>query len=135
MVSHCSQLFLEQEEALLAGDLQVSLLDLFPENTKKLIQEIDEYSFQKIYQHSDAVAIELGGYTVLSVVLEELIISILNPERPKSKKIFKLLDWENLGILGTNNLYQQIMLVLDFVVGCTDSYAIDLYKKLRAIIY
>lgn len=133
MVSHCSQIFMEQEEALLAGNLQVSLLDLFPEKTKKLIQDIDTFSFNKIYQHSDAVAIELGGYTVLAVVLEELITSILNPTSSKSKKIFKLLDWENLGILKANTLYQQIMLVLDFVAGCTDTFAIDLYKKLRAI--
>lgn len=133
MVSHCSQLFMEQEETMLAGNLQVSLLDLFPENTKKQIQKIDDYSFKKIYQHSDAVAIELGGYTVLSVVLEELIASILNPSSAKSKKIFKLLDWENLGILNASTYYQQLMLVLDFVTGCTDSFAIDLYKKLRAI--
>lgn len=135
MVHHCARFFMEKEEALLEGRLNQPLIDLFPGNILELLQDIDQFSFQKIYQYPSSVEIELGGYTILAVLLEELLKAVFHPQLPKSQKIYRLLSWQESRLNEINDTYLKVMFILDFVTGCTDSYAMDLYKKLRAIAY
>ena len=56
---------MEQEEALLNGTLNKSLIDLLPDKQSAIIKSIDDYSYNHIYNHRSVVEIELAGYTVI----------------------------------------------------------------------
>lgn len=133
MIERVTQIFLENENTLLEGNLNESLIDLMNDEELDLMNKINDYSINKIYNYPSSIEIELGGYTVLSAVLEELIMVILHPKDAKSKKISRLLHWDEYELQAKENHYDKIMFVIDFVVSATDSYVMDLYKKFKAI--
>lgn len=131
MVEQCAQVFMATEEDILRGELNVSLIDLLP--YKALFEELNDYSVSKIYQYPNSMEIEIAGFKILGVILEELLMATFKPHLAKSKKIIQLLNWQSLLDHHVKTAYEQCMLAIDFVSSMTDSYAIDLYRKLQGV--
>jgi dGTPase len=132
LTGKCTQVFLENEEALLNGTLNKSLIDLIDEPSIAQLKKIDKLSFQKIYNHPSVVEKELAGYHVIYGLLEDFVGALMQPELAKSQKILRLIP-NQFHISKENSLYQNLLSIVDFISGMTDVFAIDLFRKLRGI--
>ena len=133
MVEKLSKIFMEQEEALLAGKLEKDLLSCMPAEYKPLIDEINAYSVKYIYNYKSVVEIEIAGYNVIGGLLKEFVNAVLHPEKTKSGKIVQLISSQFPVDVKDGSLYNNIQSVVDFISGMTDLYAIDLYRKMTGI--
>ncbi len=132
LTKKCTEVFIENEEALLNGTLNKSLIDLVDERSIALLKKIDEVSVRKIYNHKSVIEIEIAGYHVIGGLLKEFVKAVLNPKLAKSKKILLVVPAQ-FGIHPDEPLYHNLQAVVDFISGMTDLYAIDLYRKITGI--
>ncbi len=133
MVKLCTEAFLNNENLLLNGTLQASLIDVLPKQYQPLLQAIDTFSNQRIYQHKTVVEIEIAGFQVIGNLLDIFIKALLDPELARSKKVLQLIPAQFPINHKQQSLYQNVFSVTDFISGMTDLYAIDLYRKITGI--
>ncbi|KPM47853.1 deoxyguanosinetriphosphate triphosphohydrolase [Jiulongibacter sediminis] len=132
LTNRCAAVFIENEEKLLNGELNQSLIDLIDEKSLALVEKIDEVSIKKIYNHKSVVEIEIAGFHVIGGLLKEFTGAVLDRKTAKSKKLLRLVP-EQFDLNPENGLYQNLLSVIDFISGMTDLYAIDLYRKITGI--
>lgn len=134
MVGKLAQLFVANEEALLAGTLDKDLLSLLPNRELQLISEINQYSYSHIYNHKAVVEIELSGFHIIGSLLQSFVHAVLQPHEAKSEKLLLLIPAQfPINHTEGYSLYQNLQSVVDFIAGMTDLFAIDLYQKITGI--
>lgn len=133
MTDKLAKVYMQHEEELLAGELQNDLMSCLPEKEKQLIDAINDFSFKHIYNYKSVVEIEIAGYNVIGGLLEELMQAILHPEKTKSFKLLQLIPAQFHISKQKDNLYADILSIVDFISGMTDIYAIDIYRKITGI--
>jgi dGTPase len=138
LLEAAAAVFLENEAALLdgafAGDLlSASPLDAPLDAVKKIAREC-------IYTARPALEIETAGFEVLGGLLALFVAAVESAagERPmttRERMLLKLLPPQFLGTQGLPDPdpYVRFLSVADFVAGMTDSYAVNLYRKLKGI--
>jgi dGTPase len=131
LVHQCTAIFMQNEVELLVGTLNQSLIDLLPEKQLKAIEEIDNISVEKVYNHKSVIEIELAGYNVIGGLLDEFMAAIISPKSKKSEKLLALIPAQ-FDILN-NTFYEKTLAIVDFISGMTDLYAIDLFRKIKGI--
>lgn len=133
LINKSIEMYKQNFEKILAGNLDKALLDIYKDENKAL-QDIATFSYEKIYNHKAVVEIENAGYNVMYELLDHFIPSILKP-KPERKSYdrmaLKLLPQQFVYEEGTD--YQKVLGVIDFVSGMTDNYATDLYRKIKGI--
>ena len=133
MVQLSTDAFLNNEAALLQGSLQVSLIDAIPQQYQPLLKAIDDFSYERIYQHKTVVEIEIAGFQVIGNLLDIFMKALLDPDVARSKKVLQLIPTQFPVQPKQQSLYQNVLSVTDFISGMTDLYAIDLYRKITGI--
>jgi len=133
MVRACSDVFYNEQEALLNGDFNMALTDALAEPLKSQWSKIGDISKVKIYNNESVVQIEIAGYKVIGGLLEEFIPAYLKNESGYHKKLVQLIPRQFL--TDKDDVYSKIMSVLDFVSGMTDIYAVELYRKIKGIAF
>jgi dGTPase len=140
LIKEMAQLFLDNEDKMLSGEFDTSLINLSAH--KKEIDEIKAISLKKIYKARQVIEIEAAGFEVIGGLLD-LFLNGLNqicaPDSAKAnykaKKIAELLpehlQYPKDEIRGS--LYLQLISVCEFVAGLTDRHAISLYRKMKGI--
>jgi dGTPase len=131
LVNQCTSLFLENEQFLLNGTLNKSLIDLLPPKQLNAIKVIDEISVEKVYNHKSVIEIELAGYNVIGGLLEEFMNALVSPNRKKSQKLLALVP--DQFEIKQETFYEKTMAIVDYISGMTDLYAIDLFRKIKGI--
>jgi dGTPase len=135
LLNRVTTVFMQNEEALLQGTLQQSLIDYLPETEKQLIKSIDKFSIEHIYNHRSVVEIEIAGYNVIGGLLKEFFAAVINPRPAKSQKLLQLISQQFVITGDPNKLYNDIQSVVDFIAGMTDLYAVDVYRKITGIAF
>lgn len=131
LISQCSDIFYARQDVLLHGSLNANLLDLIEEPFRSAVARIKEISYKRIYNYPSVVQIEVAGYKVMGGLLEEFIPAVLQNNNHYHKKLVELIPRQFLGPVSDS--YSRIQIVLDFISGMTDPYAVDLYRKIKGI--
>lgn len=131
LVRQCSDLFFYQEQAILDGSFNASLVDQIDEPFRSVMKEIAKVSVKKIYNYSSVVQIEVAGYKVMGGLLEEFIPAYLQNKTKYHQKLVELIPKQFLTTQTDD--YSKIQTVLDFVAGMTDLYAVELFRKIKGI--
>lgn len=131
LIGLCAELFFKEQDAILNGDFNQSLMDGIEEPFLSVMKEIEKVSVKKIYNYSSVVQIEVAGYKVMGGLLEEFIPAYLLNESKYHKKLVELMPRQFL--TGKTDAYSKIQSVLDFVSGMTDIYAVELFRKIKGI--
>lgn len=131
LIKACSQLFSEQQESILAGRFNNSLMDCVPDPYSSALKKVSAVSVRKIYNYSSVVQIEVAGYKVMGGLLEEFIPAYLNNSSHYHRKLVELIPKQF--ITKSTDEYSKIQTVLDFVSGMTDLYAVELFRKIKGI--
>jgi dGTPase len=140
LIKEMAALFLENEEAMLAGSFDQSLMNL--SSHKNEIDRIKKISLEKVYKAREVIEIEAAGFEVIGGLLE-MFLDALNQlcEQDKQKSSYRSAKIAELfpDYLKTpkdelkQSLYLRIIAVCEFVAGLTDRHAISLYRKLKGI--
>lgn len=137
--------FFDNYNSIMAGEYdKKELLDCLP--LKNFIYTVKDIAQKNIYNNTEVISLELVGKTVLTSLLEKFVSAVLDTSgyldtRTESGKLYHLIsnNFKHIQFIDANNKYQKnkklteqqkIQLVIDFVSGMTDSYALKLHKIL-----
>ncbi|MCK3682765.1 deoxyguanosinetriphosphate triphosphohydrolase [Maribellus sp. YY47] len=131
LIYECIRIFEENEEAILAGTFEKSLIDHLPAIQHAAMKRVQKISVAEVYNHRSVVEIEIAGYKIIGTLLDEFVEAIMNPKEGYSRKILSLLPDQYQP--ADDSAYSKIQSIVDFVAGMTDIFALDLYRKIRGI--
>ena len=129
--NECAKAFLRNEEEILAGDFEGSLIDHISEHQRNAYKKCTQVSRQKIYASKPVLDVELSGYKIMETLMEVFIDAAVNPDRFYSKQLIRRVGSQY--DINNENLEERIMAVLDYISGMTDVYALDIYQKINGI--
>ncbi len=140
LIEQATEIFLENEEKILAGTFDTALTDLI--TAKPVLDKINKLSIEKIYRATVVMETEVAAFEVLAGLLEAFIgasYAYCFDKANFSKKkqgVLRLLPEEYQFLFQPGQsptVYQIIMNSVDYVASMTDSYAILLYRKIKGI--
>ena len=132
LVRECSAEFQENESTILSGGFDQALTSCIP--SKKIFKEISSFSVENIYRSRPVVEKEAGGFEVIATLMEAFCVAIYTCQfengNPRNQSLFRLLPQEYQLELAKPEItaYAALQLVIDYISGLTDRYAVNLYK-------
>jgi dGTPase len=129
-----ADVFWNNRDAILTGSFNDTLIDAVEAENESL-KTINGISIEKIYGHDTVVQIEIAGYNVMSELLQLFIPALLkdNPSH-KEQKVLKLFPYQFTEFESAGTKYERVMSALDFLSGMTDTYATEMYRRLKGIV-
>ena len=85
LINECAQTFLENEEKILEGEFEGSLIKHISELPAKTYKHCEALSMEKIYRSRDVLDIELAGFRIISTLLDLMIDAVRSPEKAYSQ--------------------------------------------------
>ncbi len=121
------EVFKNNYQAIMNGDFDQEITDIIPsaDIVEGPIKEANIY----LYNRKPVIEIEVAGYQVISGLLEKFMDVQLHPKNGMNKKMKQLLP-EQFHAKESDSNYEKIMKAVDFVARMTDSYALNLYRRL-----
>ncbi|WP_299833674.1 deoxyguanosinetriphosphate triphosphohydrolase [uncultured Tenacibaculum sp.] len=131
LVGEAVTIFLENEEAILKGEFNKSLLDKCKYEAQ--IRDIINISVEKIYKSKEVVEKEVSGYKIIADLLDVFVTALNNKYEQQQSNydnlVLNLLPEEYRD--PKENLYDRIMQICSYIASMSDGYAIRLYKKVN----
>ena len=140
LLESAAAVFLENEAAILDGSFDEELLDQSPVGVP--LQAVLRVAKETIYTARPALEIETAGFEVLGALLALFSNAVeAAADAPgtrmtqRERMLLRLLPAQFLGHDGKPDAdpYVRLLQVADFVAGMTDSYAVDMYRKLKGV--
>lgn len=121
------EVFKENYDGIMSGDFDQEITDLIASTdiVEGPIKKANIY----LYNRKPVIEIEVAGYQVISGLLEKFMDVQLKPENGMNKKMKQLLPTQ-FHVSESDSDYEKIMKAVDFVARMTDSYALNLYRRL-----
>ena len=162
LVMHVVDIYINNHEAIFNGEFNSALLE-YDKNSKyyKAVKILQNISVKHIYQNKDVQELELQGYKIVNGLLNiykpllelshedfakllqdekiECFVAMRLIKRVSSKQIVaykndvKNLDAEDAESYKTLEFYYRVRLIIDFISGMTDDFALEEYQVLSAI--
>lgn len=129
LVERCAECFIANEESILAGEFEGSLLKNISGIEYEAYGRCNEMSWRKIYCASDVVDIELAGNRIITDLLDILVNAVVRPELNYSRLLLSQVPRQY--DVEAPTLYGRLQAVVDHISAMTDVYALDLYRKLN----
>ena len=139
MISDVIFVFMQNQEKILNGTFDKELLSISRSSTiRSFTKEIADFNFR----NKEVLKNELIGENVISYLLSEFVDAVLSPnikdQKTKEYKLYSILSQQYKYIINDleqykNEKYKLLMLVLDYISGMTDTYALTLYQELNGI--
>lgn len=135
--------FMENEVRILEGTFDQELIKLT--TVYPYLKKINDLVRERVYRHPPVLKIEAAGYSVIYGLLEAFTEAVLDhskfkrPDRKsmsnQSDRLFKLIPKQFLGQGGrpSENAYDLLIGIVDYISGMTDSYALNLYRNISGI--
>lgn len=159
LVSHAAEVFTSNFSKIMSFELNTPLLDEKKEsdNILLILQLLKEFTREKIFKHSGVELIELSGHSIICGILncyrpllelksDDFIKLIENQKSDVSKvteRLFRTLpnkykkSYEVQIKENKNNAFIEwnlrTHLIIDFLSGMTDQFALELYQSLAGI--
>lgn len=144
-ISQVSDAFIEHYEDIMQGVFDKELLAV--SSQAALISNLKKFSYDKIYNVSPILKLELMGNEILTFLLDRFMDALIvyDTDMPRSEMQEKYIDLLSRNYLDNyhrsvkmiidegERLYHRLLLGCDFIAGMTDSYAKRLYQELRGI--
>lgn len=133
LINEAATVFLENEEKILAGEYQISLLEKCKYEAQ--INDIIKISVNKIYNSKEVIEKEISGYKVLADLLDVFISAINNTFQQMPSSYDRLI----MGLLPekyqnhNTDLYNRILSICSFIASMSDGAAILLHKKIKGM--
>ena len=161
LVMHVVDVYINNHEAVFEGSFNSALLE-YDKNSKyyKAVKILQNISVKYIYQNKEVQELELQGYTIVNGLLNiykpllqlshdeftkllqdekiECFVAMRLIKRVSSKQIVaykndvKKLDADDAESFKVQEFYYRVRLIIDFISGMTDDFALHEYQILSA---
>ena len=131
LIDSCTQCFLDNEEQILNGKFTGSLMKNVEPSIRDAYAVCADLSVRKIYRSGEVLDVELAGYKIIYMLMEELVQAVFNPDKAYSKQLLQRIP-EQYDTAATTT-YGKVQAMLDYVSGMTDVYALGLYQKITGM--
>jgi dGTPase len=129
--NECVRVFIENEEKILAGKFEGSLIQSISEIPRNAYNECVKVSFARIYNSKDVMDIEIAGFKVITTLTDLMVQAVIHPNKAFSELLINRVSTQYN--IKADTLYGRIMAVLDYISGMTDVYAMDMYRKINGM--
>ena len=131
LVHECAEVFLKNENKILKGSFEGSLIKNISPIPLKAYKECANFAVSKIYRSKEVLDIELAGYHIIGSLLERFIDAIQTPSHAYSTILLNRVP-EQYNMYA-ESITERVQAVIDFISGMTDVYALDLYRKITGM--
>lgn len=137
LIDGMRQTFLDNKDDILAGKFKSPLVDASKFHAPA--REIRKRCNEKIYFERNKIQLEAAGFNVIlglmdlfGGMIEEYLAKKGNVEKmdKKDQNLFHLLPEESRNRLQGENVYRCMVVLMDYIAGMTDRFALDLYQRL-----
>jgi dGTPase len=132
LIHACADLFCREHDAIMNGTFSGSLVTRLDGTLKTAYDACTTLAYARIYHAGIVTRIQIAGFKILATLLKEYIDAILKPGTYYARNILSIMP-EQYKVQQEDSLYTKIQTVTDYVSGMTDSYALDLYRKIKGI--
>ena len=127
--NECVKTFIAHEDEILSGTFEGSLIERIPDRQRDAYRRCADMSKVKIYRSRPVLDVELSGYKIMATLMEQMIEAIEHPERYYSQQLISRVSSQY--DICSPDLETRIMVVIDYISGMTDVYALDVYQKIN----
>jgi len=137
LVTEAAAVFAAREEAMLAGAFDEELIALIPH--ARALEALRALARDRVYHSAVVLNLQSPGAAILGELLDALVGALeaaaAGSPPPGARAILGLLPGQFLSADGrpAPDLYARVLMITDFVSGMTDSYAVAVAAKLRAL--
>ena len=131
LVDACVQVFVNNEQQILEGSLTGSLMKHTDKRVADAYGHCSDVSVEKIYRAQEVLDIELAGYKIIYMLMEELIRAAFEPDKAYSRQLLQRIPQQY--DIYAEDPYLKLQAMTDYVSGMTDVYALDLYRKITGM--
>ncbi len=138
LVQEAVEVFLQNEEAILAGSFDQALTDCI--HSAYGLERISKVSVKKIYQSKQVLEREAGGFEVMGKLMEVFCEAAYTRRfdhgnfTPRRRSVLRLMpELTQSRLEEAQSVYEALQLTIDFVSGLTDKHAIKLYRIISGI--
>ncbi len=131
LVDGCADIFISNEQAIMAGEAVPALIKQLPEPLNSAYKRCSRVAVEKVYRSRIVLDIELAGYKVITALLEHYTEAVMHPDKAYSSKLLDRVPSQY--DVRADDVYGRVMAVCDFLSGMTDVYALDLYRMIQGI--
>ena len=132
LINACADVFCNNYEAIMDGTFKSTLIKNLSGTNKEAYDKCTDLAYSRIY-HTDIVTqIQIAGFKILGTILKEYTDAVLKPETYYARNILSVMP-EQYQVSKDDSMYTKIQTVVDYVSGMTDSYALNLYRKIKGI--
>ena len=129
LVKDIAEIFLLKEPEMLTGEFDTELLAL--SQYADILENIRSETRNKVINNPEVVSTRIAGHEVLVHLFNEFANAVLS--KGDKAEILKQIIPQQYLFSESEDLYEKILQVTDFISGMTDSYAKNLFKKLKGI--
>ncbi|MCF4100403.1 dNTP triphosphohydrolase [Gillisia sp. M10.2A] len=133
LITEAVELFLHNEEAILAGEFHESLFD--KSSYEAQIKDIIKISVERIYQSEEVIDKEIAGYKMLSHLLDTYTHAFL-PEGDLPDSNFNILvkrSAPKLNIPEEQSVYQTLLQICSYTASLTDGITVASFEKYKGL--
>lgn len=131
LVEEAAGIFLDAEQAILAGTFSGSLIHHLEPRTKAAYEACSQTAYARIYRAREVVDVELAGHRIFTALLDQLLEAQLHPDYQYSRTLLSRVSSQYE--MGQSSMYGRIQSTLDYISGMTDIYALDLYRRITGM--
>jgi len=129
--NECVNVFTDNEEQILCGDFEGSLIDHISPLQRKAYEHCSDLSVSRIYKSRPVLDVELSGYQIIQTLMQQFIDAAVHPERFYSKHLISRVSSQY--DIDAPDIETRLMAVIDYISGMTDVFALDVYQKISGI--
>lgn len=133
LITDATDVFINNEEAILDGSFDVSLLDR--SKYKAQITDIIQLSVEKIYRSQEVIEKEIAGYKIISDILEVYTGALVRKKEGTASNYdgLMLLTLPEFYRRTDISLYAILLNTCCYVASLSDSAAILLHRKIKGV--
>lgn len=133
LITEAVELFLNNEEAILAGTFHSSLFD--KSSYEAQIKDIIKISKERIYQSEEVNNKEIAGYKMLSHLLDTYTEAFLpeanNPDSNFNKLVRRSVP--KLAQQEEQSVYESLLQICSYTASLTDSFTVSSFEKYKGL--
>jgi dGTPase len=131
LIDDVTRVFWEKYPSIMNCSYFSNLVDDTGGCTRQAMNDVKKIAQSKIYNARSVIEIQIAGHKILGELLDEFIRAALNNNSLYSEQLMMLCPSQL--VCKTDNTFDKIMSMVDFIAGMTDIYALELYRKIKGI--
>jgi len=132
LINSCSDIFCQNYKSIMDGTFNGSLIQHLTGYHKAAYDNCTTLAYSRIYHSNIVTQIQIAGFKILATLLKEYTEAVLKPETYYARNLLSLMPGQ-YRVQQHDSIYTKIQTVTDYVSGMTDSYALDLYRRIKGI--